>query len=207
MPAVPLFTATIEAALNKVLSLDPDATAKLSRLQGKRLVVELEDLKQRYALVFSSKVDVLALTDVEDEVNQDECLIKTRLSVLPQLRDSSQLTRLIKSGELEVKGELAIAQAFSGLLQSLNIDLEEQLAVRTNDVVAHEVFSLAAKVQAQLKKAGLKAEAILGSTLTDEKQLAAHKLAVMHFSDQVSSLRDDSERFEARLERLERSKQ
>ena len=63
------------------------------------------------------------------------------------------------------------------------------------------------RAQAQLQKAGRKAEAILGSALTDEKQLAAHKLAVMHFSDQVSSLRDDAERFEARLERLERSKQ
>ena len=207
MPAVPLLTATIETALNKVLSLDPDAAAKLSQLQGKRLVVELDDLQQRFALVFSTKVDVLALADAPDPAGVDECIIKTRLSVLPSLRDTSQLTRLIKSGELEVNGELAIAQAFSGLLQSLNIDLEEQLAIRTNDVIAHELFGLAAKAQVQLQEAGRKAEAILGSALTDEKQLAAHKLAVMHFSDQVSNLRDDAERFEARLERLERSKQ
>ena len=65
MPAVPLLTATIETALNKVLSLDPDAAPKLSQLQGKRLVVELDDLQQRFALVFSSKVDVLALADCE----------------------------------------------------------------------------------------------------------------------------------------------
>ena len=154
MPALPLLTATIETALNKVLSLDPDAAAKLSQLQGKRLVVELDDLKQRFALVFSCKVDVLALADAPGPAGDDECVIKTRLSVLPSLRDTSQLTRLIKSGELEVNGELAIAQAFSGLLQSLNIDLEEQLAIRTNDVIAHELFGLAAKAQAQLQKAG-----------------------------------------------------
>ncbi|MCP3865371.1 MAG: hypothetical protein GY923_06105, partial [Aestuariibacter sp.] len=41
------------------------------------------------------------------------------------------------------------------------------------------------------------------SALTDEKQLAAHKLAVLHFSDEVSRLRDDAERLESRLSRLE----
>ncbi|GGF69441.1 ubiquinone biosynthesis accessory factor UbiJ [Alteromonas lipolytica] len=207
MPAVPLLTASVETALNKVLALDPDALNKLSTLQGKRLVVELTDVKQRFALAFSSKIDVLALPEPVTAITPEECVIKTRLSVLPQLRDTSQLTQLIKSGELEVVGELAIAQGFSGLLQSLNIDLEEQLALKTNDVIAHEVFSLAARAQAQLKTLSIKAGAILGSTLTDEKQLAAHKLAVLHFSDQVSSLRDDVERFETRLARLERNKQ
>lgn len=206
MPTVPLVTATVEAALNKVLSLDPDVPAKLGALQGKRLVVELSDVKQRFALVFSSQIDVLAMPDRVDSVAHNECVIKTRLSVLPQLRDTSQLTQLIRSGELEVNGELAIAQSFSGLLQTLDIDMEEQLALKTNDLIAHEVFSLAAKARVQLRKFGSKAEAILGSALTDEKQLAAHKLAVLHFSDQVSSLRDDAERLEARLARLERSK-
>lgn len=206
MPAISLVTATLESALNKVLSLDPDATAKLSRLQGKRLVIELEDLKQRFALVFSSKVDLLALSESPTAVADGECIIKTRLSVLPRLRDTSQLTQLIKSGELEVNGELAIAQDVSALLQSLNIDLEELLAVKTNDVFAHELFALVGKAHTQLKVIGSKAEAIVGSALTDEKQLAAHKLAVLHFSDQVSSLRDDTERFEARLNKLERSK-
>ncbi|MDC8832380.1 ubiquinone biosynthesis accessory factor UbiJ [Alteromonas gilva] len=207
MPTGPLLTAAAENALNRLLALDPDARAALNALQGKRLIVELTDVAQRFALVFSSQIDVLLLSDPVTEVSKHECIIKTRLAVLPSLRDTSQLTRLIKAGELEVQGELAIAQDFSAVLQNLNIDWEEHLAVKTNDVVAHEVFSLMAKFGERLKLMSGKAEAILGSALTDEKQIAAHRLAVIHFSDQVSALRDDTERLAARLARLERSKQ
>lgn len=44
---------------------------------------------------------------------------------------------------------------------------------------------------------------VFGNALVEEKKLAAHKLAVMHFSDEVSALRDSTERLDARLRDLE----
>ncbi|NVK55577.1 MAG: SCP2 sterol-binding domain-containing protein [Alteromonadaceae bacterium] len=207
MPTGPLLSAAAENALNRLLALDPDSRQALNALQGKRLIIELTDISQCFALVFSSQIDVLMLGEPVMDISKHECSIKTRLAVLPSLRDTSQLTRLIKAGELEVQGELAIAQDFSAILQNLNIDWEERLAVKTNDVVAHELFAVMGKLGDHFKQLSGKAQGILGSALTDEKQLAAHRLAVIHFSDQVSALRDDTERLEARLTRLERSKQ
>ncbi len=202
MPTVPLLTATAEALVNKLLALDPDSTQGLKRLQGKRLVVNLTDINQRVALAISEQVDVLALQELP-EGDEHTCVVTTRLAVLPKLKEASQLTQLIKAGELEVSGELAIAQQFSSVINSLNIDWEEQLAQYTGDVVANQVFSIARSVGQQLKRFGDKSSLIVGSALTDEKQLAAHKLAVLHFSDEVSRLRDDAERLESRLSRLE----
>ena len=44
---------------------------------------------------------------------------------------------------------------------------------------------------------------VFGNAVVEEKQLAAHKLAVMHFSDEVNALRDRTESADARLRRLE----
>jgi len=44
---------------------------------------------------------------------------------------------------------------------------------------------------------------VFGNAVVEEKQLAAHKLAVMHFSDEVNALRDRAESADARLRRLE----
>lgn len=202
MPTVPLLTAAAETLANKLLALDPDAKQGLKRLQGKRLVINLTDVKQCIALAISEQIDVLALDALPDG-DESTCVVTTRLAVLPKLKEASQLTQLIKAGELEVSGELAIAQQFSGILNSLHIDWEEQLAQHTGDVVAYQAFSFARSVGQQLARFGNKSSLILGSALTDEKQLAAHKLAVMHFSDEVSRLRDDAERLESRLSRLE----
>ena len=202
MPTVPLLTAAAEVLANKLLALDPDAKQGLKRLQGKRLVINLTDVNQRIALAISEQVDVLALQELP-EGDDLTCVVTTRLAVLPKLKEASQLTQLIKAGELEVSGELAIAQQFSAVMNSLDIDWEEQLAQHTGDVIANQVFSIARSFGQQLKRFGDKSSLIIGSALTDEKQLAAHKLAVLHFSDEVSRLRDDAERLESRLSRLE----
>ena len=45
----------------------------------------------------------------------------------------------------------------------------------------------------------------LSNAITEEKDIAVGKLAVMHFNDEVDALRDDVQRFEARLRLLENS--
>jgi ubiquinone biosynthesis protein UbiJ len=57
-------------------------------------------------LVFSERqVDVLGAWEGEAD-----CTVITRLSVLPKLRNRQQLTALIRSGDLEVQGDLQVVQ-------------------------------------------------------------------------------------------------
>jgi len=44
---------------------------------------------------------------------------------------------------------------------------------------------------------------VASNALIEEKQIAAPKLAVLHFSDEVNALRDDVARLDARLLQLE----
>jgi ubiquinone biosynthesis protein UbiJ len=134
---------------------------------------------------------------------EKDCCIKTSLQTLPELKETSQLTRLIQQKALFLEGELNIAQQVSALFQQLDIDIEELLAQKTNDVIAHQTVKTVKTVQEKSMSALASMAKVFGNAVVEEKQLAAHKLAVMHFSDEVNALRDRAESADARLRRLE----
>lgn len=207
MPASALLTAAIETAINQVINLDPDTPQRLRPLVGNRLYLFIEPIPQGLCLVFSDKIDVLAIDTAADELiaqlPEKSCCIQTDINTLPSLTNTNELTRLIQQKKLHLEGELAVAQKVSALFQSLDIDFEEQLARYTNDVIAHETGSLVRKIGTSLAKQIKHSQAAMGNTLVEEKRLVAHRLAIVHFSDEVAILRDDVARADARLERLE----
>ncbi|MEQ3639151.1 MAG: SCP2 sterol-binding domain-containing protein [Alteromonas sp.] len=207
MPASALFAATLETSINKLLALDSDSKSRLNALDGSRMTAFLSPIPFGITLVFSDKVDVLIehgdFEEVKAQLGANDCCIKTSLDTLPALKETSQLTRLIQQKALYLEGELNVAQQVSSLFQNLDIDVEELIAIRTNDVFAHQsmktVKAFHEKSMSMLANMG----DVFGNALVEEKKLAAHKLAVMHFSDEVSALRDSTERLDARLRDLE----
>jgi ubiquinone biosynthesis protein UbiJ len=207
MPATALLSAVVESSVNRLLQLDPDSQARLAQLQGARLIAFIDPLPQGVMLVFSDQVDVLMVTESFDEVvaqlGSQDCCIKTALQTLPELKNTNMLTRLIQQNKLQVEGELAVAQKVSGLFQQLDIDVEEIVAGYTNDIIAHQSMRVLEGVKQQAQRVFANLATITGNALVEEKQLAAHRLAVMHFSDEVNSIRDDVAKLEARLQKLE----
>ncbi|MDO6567959.1 SCP2 sterol-binding domain-containing protein [Alteromonas sp. 1_MG-2023] len=207
MPSSALLSAVIETAANKVLALDPDSSARMAALKGARLIAYVEPLPFAVVLVFSEQVDVLTLhesfQDTVATLNHKDCCIKTSLDTLPELKHTNQLTRLIQQNKLQVEGELAVAQQVSGLFQQLDIDAEELLAAKTNDVVAHQTMKWLSAFRQKAVGALTEFNRVASNALIEEKQIAAPKLAVLHFSDEVNALRDDVARLDARLLQLE----
>jgi len=207
MPTSALVTATVESVINKLLSLDEDSDARLKALNGARLTAFISPLPFGITLSFSDRVDVLAELSTFDHVVKQlgpkHCCIKTSLQTLPELKETSQLTRLIQQKALFLEGELNVAQQVGALFQQLDIDIEELLAQKTNDVIAHQTVKTAKALHEKSMTVLTSMANVLGNAVVEEKQLAAHRLAVMHFSDEVNVLRDRAERADARLRRLE----
>lgn len=207
MPASALFAATLETSINKLLALDSDSEPRLKALDGARMTAFLSPMPFGITLVFSDKVDVLIehedFEEVKSQLGAKDCCIKTSLDTLPALKETSQLTRLIQQKALFLEGELNVAQQVSSLFKDLDIDIEEIIALRTSDVFAHQsmktVKAFHEKSMSMLANMG----DVVGNAIVEEKKLAAHKLAVMHFSDEVSALRDSTEHLDARLRDLE----
>lgn len=207
MPTSALVAASAESVINKILSLDEDSETRLKPLRGARLTAFVSPFPFGITLSFSDRVDVLteqgAFEEAVASLGPKDCCIKTSLQTLPELKETSQLTRLIQQKALVLEGELNVAQQVSALFQQLDIDVEEILAQKTNDVVAHQTVKTVTVVHEKTMKALVSMGQVLGNAMVEEKQLAAHKLAVMHFSDEVNELRDRAENADARLRQLE----
>lgn len=210
MPTSALISATLETAINALLKLDPDSQGRLVPLQGARLIAYIDPLPNAIMLAFSQQVDVLTVPlpfeEMVGQLSAKDCCIKTSLQTLPELKNTNMLTRLIQQNKLQVEGELAVAQQVSALFQQLDIDAEDIVAGKTNDVFAHQSFRILGRVKSQLQKALASTSSIAANAIVEEKKLAAHKLAVMHFSDEVNSVRDAAAKLDARLTLLEQQK-
>lgn len=197
MPAAQLASAILEATINKLLDMDEQSAQRLAPLSGKQLKVELQELPWPLTFVFSDKVDVLV-----DATAEVDCTLSLSLSTLTKLQDTSQLTQLIQNRELELIGDLHVAQSFSVLMKELHIDWEEQLSVYTGDVFAHQTMRSAQQLGQSVKHSAGQFRDLLRDAALEEKAIAAHPVAVEAFYQDVNQLRADTARFEARLNLL-----
>ncbi|EPR4991114.1 ubiquinone biosynthesis accessory factor UbiJ [Vibrio navarrensis] len=197
MPFAPLITAAIETTLNVLFKDNPDLQRRLLRLKGQVIQIHLKELNQTLTFVFSQQIDVLA-----DYEGQPDCYLSLNLSVLPQLREQANITRLIKQDQLVLDGDIQLAQKFAQLMTDAKPDVEEWLSRVTGDVVAHSAVQGARNVGEFLRAQVKKHQNHLGQVLTEEWRVAPGPLEVAHFCDQVDDLQSATAQLEARLTRL-----
>lgn len=197
MPFAPLITAAIETTLNVLLKDNPDLQRRLLRLKGQVIQIHLKELNQTLTFVFSQQIDVLAAYE-----GQPDCYLSLNLSVLPQLREQANITRLIKQDQLVLDGDIQLAQKFAQLMTDAKPDVEEWLSRVTGDVVAHSAVQGARNVGEFLRAQAKKHQNHLGQVLTEEWRVAPGPLEVAHFCDQVDDVQSATAQLEARLTRL-----
>jgi ubiquinone biosynthesis protein UbiJ len=210
MPFAQLMTSGVELAMNQLLKLDDDSQQRLKKLAGKSLQVTIKELPWPLLFTFSDQIDVRAVITVDNNVGPIsepvDCLIELNLETLPKLKDSSQLTQLIQQKQLNLIGDIYVAQTFSALLKDLDIDWEEQLSGYTGDLVAHQTFAsmrtLFDKAKTQIEQGAIE----LGEHLTQSNSIAVKPSEVIEFSEGVTRLRSATERLSARIALLEQVK-
>lgn len=199
MPFTSLITAGIEGVLNTFLYREQALKGPRQRLQGKVLRVVLKEFSVPLVLAFSEKqLDVLSQWEGEAD-----CSVITRLSVLPKLQDRQQLTALIRSGELEVQGDLQVVQNFVALLDLAEFDPAEVLAPYTGDIAAEGISKVMRRGGSLLKKSLNRNQHYLAEALTEEWRVAPGKLEVAWFSEEISAVERSVEALTKRLDKLE----
>lgn len=199
MPFKPLVTAGLETVLNTFLWRDRALKPARQRLLGKVLRIELQELSDPVVLVFSERqLDVLGAWEGEAD-----CTVRTRLSVLPQLRNRQQLTALIRSGDLEVEGDLQVVQNTVTLCDLAEFDPAELLAPYTGDVVAEgfgKVFRGGARF---LLHGAQRQQRYVAEAITEEWRLAPGPLELAWFAEETAAVERTLAALEKRLETLE----
>ena len=195
----PLITAGIENILNTFLWRDRGLKAARQRLVGKVLRVELKEFSSPIVLVFSEQqLDVLAQWEGEAD-----CLVKTGLSILPKLRDRQQLTALIRSGELEVEGDLQVVQNWVALMDLAEFDPAELLAPYIGDIAAEGISKVIRGGGKLLKKGFARNQQYLSEAITEEWKMAPGSLEVAWFAEETAAVERKVDALVARLDKLE----
>ncbi|GHB78726.1 SCP2 domain-containing protein [Psychrosphaera saromensis] len=187
----------IEPSINKLLSFDDKASQKLAKLENKSLSVCLTDLSLNIKLqVLNNKVLLSSNIDGYD------CLVTTSSQYLRSLSDASQLTKLIKQDNLELDGDLAIAQSFSELLINNDIDWQELLSSYFGDAMAHKIATGIKALASNIKIKSKDMDYTLSTAMTEELKLTPHFNEVNLFIDQVDVLSAKTDKLAATINSL-----
>jgi ubiquinone biosynthesis protein UbiJ len=190
-----MLLAGIEKLLNRSLPRSPRAQALAVALAGRSLAVEMTGAG---ALVVSSTGERIRL-ERGTGTAADASVTAGPFSLLALAAGQSQ--GLPQTGAT-ISGDSDVAQKFSELLGLLRPDPEEELALLVGDAPAHHLGRLARAAAGFAQQAARTTVTNVAEYLAHERRDLVPKAEGRQLLDGVDALRDDVDRFEARLEHL-----
>ena len=191
-------TASAETALNRLLDYDPATRARLQKLQGRSLAVEISELKLCLCAYFET--DGVRISTIAE---QPDTTLSGSLPALLRLAQSDRAT-LADSG-VRVRGDMDLLIAVRAIVNDMELDWEQAISDRFGDLAGHQ---LAAGIRSQwhwLREREASGRRLVGEFLTEELRAIPGALELQHFSQQVDDLRLDCDRLQARVQRLRRA--
>lgn len=188
----------IERAGNRLLRLDAESQARVARLKGKVLRLDIEEFPGPLFILPGETGMALRI----EHDGAPHLVLRGRLETVLRMMARRDGFRP-NAGEWEVNGDVALAQDFQALFRDLDIDWEELLAARIGDVAAHQagrgVRHLRRVARDSLQTLGLD----LAEYLKEESRLLVARPPMDEFLRAVDELRADVDRLAQRVARLQ----
>jgi ubiquinone biosynthesis protein UbiJ len=154
--------------------------------------------------VNDSNDQAVVQTSKTNSQNKNQCAIRLSVFIINELKDTSNITRLIREHKLDFDGNLQIAQNMSALFNGLNIDIEEILSKHVGDIAAHNAVNSADTLGQFIKRNHKTAMQGLSRLILDDKPIGVRPIMVENYIQEVSEVKDAAARLEARLRILEK---
>lgn len=190
-----MLTSTIENILNRGLPRSPRAQQLCAELAGRRIAIEAPSVAR---LLVESTGNSLRIT--RGKLPADAEVVGGPLSLLAL--GSSAADAPLSRGEVEVRGDAELAQKFRELARLLTPDPEEELSILIGDVAAHRIGRLARGALDWCRNAATTLLQDVGEYFSHERGDLVPRQEGEQFLRGVDALREDVDRFDARLELL-----
>ena len=191
----------LETALNHTLSLDPDTQQKLAGMHGRRVLLHLHG--PELALAVTVEAGRLRVGPPDDGETSAGTL---RVAATPGSLLAMALRRGddgVAPGKVEIAGDADLARRLEKLAAQFAPDFEEAFARSFGDVLGVPLARAVRKALTHAKETASHLTEDTAAWLRDEARLAPAPGEAEGFLDGVDTLRERSERLEARLARLE----
>ncbi|WOX04120.1 ubiquinone biosynthesis accessory factor UbiJ [Microbulbifer pacificus] len=196
------FDATLETAINTALRYDPGSRARLARLAGKVLRVNLT----------APSMNLFLVIDDEDEGGYIEVHSRWSGEVSTELSGSAlAFLQLLKNRDatpaklgVTVRGSSALLAELQSILRDLDIDWEEPLAKLIGDAPAHQLGAGMRMAASWLKGALGSAPKAGAEAVSEEWRMTPPQAQFEAFAEDVAGFAQGVDRLEARIEILRR---
>jgi ubiquinone biosynthesis protein UbiJ len=188
----------LESVLNRNLAESRRAQALVRQLDGRVMSLTVEGTP--LAFFFRADGGRLAITSRHDGT-ADASLSGTPIALLALAGPRAE--GALRKGGVRIEGDAEVAQKFRDLLEEAQPDFEEELARVLGDVAARRVANVARGLIDWGRKAAGSFSGSVVEYLQEEGRDVPTRVEVDEFLEGVDRLRDDTERMEARLARVE----
>lgn len=189
-----MFERGAAAGLNHLLSQQPWAAERLKAFAGQCAEFRCPPFPDLRLSILDS-----GLVDEAPAEAASALVVKLTPSALPLVlaRDEAALRHI------EIEGSAEFASAVQYLFRHVTWDFEEDLSGLFPDVVAHRLAEGGRAFAAWQRDAAMRLAENLAEYFTEEEPLLARSPDLEKFSREVDGLRDETERLEKRVGRLE----
>ena len=179
-------------AINHVLRTAPLAMQRLAKHAGRTARISVGPVAFELTVQATGEVAPAAVNAARDLDVSISPFLLPRLAA----RDEAAYR------EIEMKGDMELAQEVSFLAWNLSWDVEEDLSRVVGDIAAHRLVSTARSLGRWSREARGRLAQGAAEYWTEEAPLVATRVKVAGFVADVAELRDAIERLERRVEKL-----
>ena len=191
--------AVVEKALNAYLKLDGEAFDNSQLLRDKIILLHITGLAiDLYSVVGSEDIQVLG-----EYAGTPDATISGSLGSLVRLGTSEDSASAMLESDVEISGDLRVAEGFSRLLSEASIDWEELLSKLIGDIPAYQTGSTVRKGNEWVAQTADAMKQNVAEYLSEESRMVPAKAEVKGFMEEVDVIRMDADRLEARIKLLE----
>lgn len=202
MSAPALICATVEVALNRTLRLEPEVLADFARLQGKVLALTIDGLEWTF------HVECLAdgVRVAPDAPKPADVQLRGGAVALSRLAAQVARGETTLPPGIEVQGDAELLQRFSRLLARIGFDPAEIAAKFVGEGAAHRLVSGLRGLFGWGRQSAATLTLDTAEYLREETRDLARRVDAEEWMDAVDTLREGTDRLEARLRHIERAR-
>ena len=195
-PLPSILAAMLESAVNRVLALDEDTPARLQRLDGRMLRLDLEGVGITLYFTFSATVVHVSI-DSDDE--PDTVISGSPFALFSMAVPDGDGSWQGPDSRVNISGDATLARDLERLFSRLDPDWESTLSRLFGDVWGHQVAAGIRSGSEQAKEAAGNAAELVSEFLKRESGPLVQSADIKKFADAVDETRDAVERLEARI--------
>lgn len=203
-PALPF--RLLERLIDGALDLDPETRGALVGLSGKVVDVEIVGAGSLRVRIDGERVRIGPRDGPGDDPGDADVTISGAPLSLLRFAFAGDREARILGEEVSLRGDIALATRLQQIAAKLDIDFEEAFARHLGDAPAHEFVRAVRGFGGWLSGTGTALLEDASEYLRHEAAITPRRAEVDRFVNDVDDLRDDAERLEARVARLERGR-